>query len=86
MVGFASHSFFALLTRVSPLALRSSVRLLLCKLPFAKLPRKEPRYVLPPSLGMVLVSTPLDRASDDRPLVVTVISCTVPVLITSVVL
>src|SRR5262249_49212003 len=85
-VGLKSQILSTLLTRVRPCLVRSCVRLFAWNRSFAKFVNRLPRIVLPPSLGIVFVRTPLDRLSADNPLVVTVISCTVPVLMTSVVL
>ncbi len=86
MTGLKSQSFFTLLTAFSPWSKRSCDRLLACIEEVERFEKKYPRYVLLPSFGTMFVSTPLDRASAARPLVVTVISWTVPVLTTSVVL
>src|ERR1700681_997610 len=85
-VGLKSQILLTLFTRGRPSWMSSGVRLFAWKSWFAKFANRFPRNVLPPSFGIVLVSTPLDRLSADSPLVVMVISCTVPVLTTSVVL
>src|SRR5687767_1986119 len=80
--GESSHTFCSSFGVRRPLALISSSKLLPCIAPFAKAPNSDPRWVLPPSRGTMLIRMPAVSDSPSPPDVLTVVSCTLPTLST----